>query len=468
MSEQQAFELLPPGTALIDSIRAEKSPYYLWAGEVIDNGFDANGRTVRLTMNDRELSASDDGEGITKTREQAIVKIAQHGEMGETKLGRFGVGFKYKSIQHGRRCKVVSVSKDGKLTRVVDWEEMRRSGQWLYPAALWTAVPPNTPTGTTVTILDLITKPPAKKDFDRTIAEIQRRYYPAMSAGRTIILNGESITCLASPTLTDVVQANLIFGDERSAVVRGGLLVEPHSSALRQVDVCVAYRVIKGESAFGCNGYGGIRSMFARVDLIGPWKLTKFKDDLGEDPYLDELETEVENVLRPVLEKCNSASMSLRTKNLEQLLNEMLPSDMRMVRPEQKQQLNRKGEKRGDDREKEAEGTASRSGPTRKRKPPHGIKIEFAADLNGSAGYGRALFDSKSTRIQLAEDNPTISALMAQRDQRLAASSLYAIASLIYQGDLQTDKPQLFEDRIGLRSWRLAKDQMIAVDEAAA
>lgn len=42
------FEEIPPGTAIIDAIRAERSQFYEWAGEAIDNAFDAQAHNVNL------------------------------------------------------------------------------------------------------------------------------------------------------------------------------------------------------------------------------------------------------------------------------------------------------------------------------------------------------------------------------------------------------------------------------------
>lgn len=455
-------EEIPPGTGLINSIRAEKSPYYLWAGEAIDNAFDAYATDVHLQMSEDALDAIDNGIGITIDRDHAIVKISEHGEMPGTKLGRFGVGIKYKSIQHAKQFHINSVSKDGRLRRRVDWENILQSGKWIYPDPVRTAVPDGTPTGTIISFRHLIRKPPTKTDVDRTRYEIQRRYYPALEAGRSVSLNGERVPGLPLPLMTDVVRDELSFADGRSARVFGGLLGEPSAAKLRQVDLIVDFRVIKPESAFGCDGFGGIRSMFARVELLGPWQLTKFKDDIAEDPYLDDLEIAIERVLRPILEKCQSQSMVMKTKTLEQIINDMLPSGQQMTRPQQVHKLDRKGPKNEDKRTRELDKSEpSITGPTKRKKPPRGILIEFAPDLHAEYGFGRAQCGKSSTRIQLATDNPSIRQLMNFRDQQIAAIGLFSIAMLLYEGDLQTAAPRLLDEPIGLRAWRLAGSSII-------
>jgi Histidine kinase-, DNA gyrase B-, and HSP90-like ATPase len=459
-------EELPPGTSLINAIRAEKSPYHAWAGEVLDNAFDAGATLVQLRMSSDRLEAKDNGEGVLKKFDRAMVQISEHGELRATKLGRFGVGLKYKAIQHGKKLYIQSVSKDGLLRRAVDWEVMRITNKWTYGSAERDEVPAGTPTGTFVSIRELITREPTKADIQKTRTEIQRRYYPALEQEAIIELNGERIDSIEQPMLRDFVEATLEFPGGRSARVRAGMLAEPETAKLRQIDICIAYRVLVAESAFACDGYGGIRAMWGQLVLFGPWKITKFKDGFAEDPYEDELETKVTEIIEPLLKQCESASMYLRTKHLELLLNEMLPPAQRVARPKQKQKLNRVGEKRGEKEERETEDSEeNQSGPVKKKRPPRGILIEFAEGLHKTHGFGRAQTGKASTRIQLASDNPHISILMGFRDQKVAAIGLYAIAMLLYEGELQTAQPGMFDDPIGLRAWKLAGQQTL--DEAA-
>jgi hypothetical protein len=466
------YEEIPPGTALINSIRAEKSPYYAWAGEAIDNSLDAGASIVALEMLKDRLDCLDDGSGITKKHEQDIVQISAHGEMVGTRLGRFGVGIKQKSIQHGKAFVIESISKDGLLRRNVNWEYMLKNGHWLYPESMWSQVKPGTPTQTFVSIRGLITKPPAKADIQRTNEEIGRRYYPALNAGKTISLNGEPVAPIPHPALRDVIDATLKFGGGRTAHIHGGMLVDPtQQQKLKQVDICCAFRVIKPGSSFGCNGYGGIRSLFATVELNGKWLLTKFKDDIAEDPYLEELEAAVEETLRPILEQCRSQSMTLRIQQIQHLLNEMIPEGLRAARPEQKQKLDRKGPKRGDKTPRDvSDSVISPTGPVHaKKKPPRGILIEFVSNLCEEYGYGRAQVEKSQSRIQLAADHPTISDLMASRDMNMVANALFAIASLIYEAHIQdiSAQGQLFNEPLGLRASRLLGYPKVIQPEAA-
>ena len=454
------LEELPPCTDLINAIRAERSPYHSWAGEVIDNSIDFSARNIRLIMDPRRLEITDDGTGMSVAGARSIVQIASHTQGPGTKLGRYGVGLTSKAIQHGNELIVHSVSQDGRLRRSVDWRKIQERRKWLFPPSDWSTAPPETKTGTTVSIRDLIKKPPQPADIEKTYTEIQRRYYPALEDGVQIILNGRIVESLPMPLLKDPVAATLTFPGGRVAHVRGGMLTDQNSK-LRQVDLCVAFRVIKPDSIFGTDGYGGIRSMYARVDLIGPWRLTRFKDDIADDPYESELEAAVEDVLRPVLEQCQSQSISARHRELETILNDMLPENKRMVRPEKKNPQNRKGPKDGEKADKSAEGKPTPTGPTKAKKPPRGFQIEFAEHLCEQYGYGRAETTKKVVRIQLAADCPHIAELMKARDQRLIAMALYGMAMLILEGEISDGKLAL-DETLGLRAWKLGQQQKIS------
>jgi hypothetical protein len=447
-----------PSTHLIDAIRAEPSEFWQWAGEAIDNSFDASATKVALIMNAGELTCWDNGEGITKDRDHALTRLSVHGAMVGTKLGRYGVGIKSKAIQHGQCIKFESVSIDGKMVRFWDWSTVRTSGRWLFPK------PNRFPahgksTYTRVQILELFRKP-KERDIVKTANIIQRLYYPAMLYGRTVTLNGADIQPIPLPAMTDVVEGEIDLGEGNKASVIAGMLVD-HKSKLKQVDVSYAWRLIKKESAFACDGYAGISAMYCRVSLEGGWHLAKFKDELFDKNEYDQLEDAVAEIIAPVLEKCHSASLKLRTNRIVQLLNDMIPDHMKISRPVKKDPQGRQGPKGGDKRVKPAPDTdPTPTGPTSGRKPPRGLLIEFSDGLHETEGFGRALIEKKSARIQLASDNPHIAKLRAGRDEELCVIALYDIAMLLYEG--QNSEQLLFDlgdrDHLGLRAWKKVAD----------
>lgn len=459
---------ISPGTSLITAIRAEPSPFHLCAGELIDNSLDANASFIELHMNDGEIRIFDNGVGITKERERALFTIANHAEIrGRTKIGRYGVGGTSKAIQHGHILSVSSQSTDGLLRQIADWRTVEKSGRWEVPRGTWLKRA-DSRTWTRIEIKTL-TRKPRKLDLVRTEFEISRRFYPALHDKTTIKFNNEEIEPITIPVLTDVIAVSRTFPDGRKAHVWGGMLVD-QKSKLRQVDVIFAHRVLMPDCDFGCNGYGGINSMFAQVTLEGPWQVTKFKDGLAEDPYQEELQSWVEDSLRPLLEKCSSQSLDLQVSKLEQLLNDMIPDALRVTRPNKKQNLGRQGEKLGIKRNRVfPDSESSSTGPTRNSKMPRGMMIEFVDNLHDTCGTGRCL-SQKSVRIQLAKDNPIIAHWMNSRDQKTALMALYWTAITLYQvsADLTNAQMSMLEEEFGLRCWKLAGDAIIAQTAEAA
>ena len=89
------------------------------------------------------------------------------------------------------------------------------------------------------------------------------------------------------------------------------MLVNAKNPPLHQVQVSYKHRVIMPNSPFGCGEYSGLRQMFARVDLNGPWELTRFKDDLVDHPDVETLRERVQDILRPILEQCKNTQMNM-------------------------------------------------------------------------------------------------------------------------------------------------------------
>jgi hypothetical protein len=456
-----------PSTHLIEAIRAEGSDFHQWAGEAMDNSFDAGATKVALIMNAGELTCWDNGNGITKEHDDAVVGISVHGPMTGTKLGRYGVGIKAKAIQHGKTIRFESVSKDGRMVRSWDWNRVSALGRWCYPRAARTPASSSARTYTRVEILDLLYKP-TDRNITKTINIIQRMFYPALLSGCSITLNGADILPISAPAMTDVVEGTVDLGEGKKARVVAGMLVE-QKSQLRQVDVTYEWRVIKKESAFACDGFAGITAMYCRVTLEGNWGLAKFKDDLFDKSEYELLEEAVAEIIIPVLEKCHSASMKLKTHRVTQLLNEMVPDHLKISRPVKKDPQGRQGPKRGDKRVKPAPDTdPTPTGPTSGRRPPRGILIEFSDGLHETEGFGRALIEKKSARIQLASDNPHISKLRSGRDEELCVIALYDIAMLLYEG--KNSEQLMFDmgdtDHLGLRAWKKVADHYQAAEAA--
>ena len=466
---------ITPDTHFLNSIRSDRGSYTAMLAEGIDNSFDAGATEVAITLIKDLIAIEDNGIGITKERESAIVRLGEHGPMVTTMLGVFGIGIKYHAVSAGNLLEVDSVSVDGRMKLNANWDRVIHDGKWQIPKPMWIQALPTASTGTRVYIRSLRWLSPTTKDAETARDQLAQIFYPAITANKIILLNETPIPALREPELTHTVEGEIRLANGKGARVRGGIMVNP--GKLHGVQVSYKHRVIMPKSTFGCGSYGGLRKLFARVDLMGAWTLARFKNSLADNDAT-ELEDAVQELLRPVLEECHSEKMSADIDEMAQLLNEMLPPELVPARPpkkpkkpkpepEEEIEKKKKRKRKLHNEIKEAEETPR--GPARKRKANEELIIDFDKPVVEEHGYGHFI-PGRPGRIILAQDNPHIADLINMRDKSVAKQSLYALALMIYlhARDTQPGQQEIpYDGPFGLRAWNLVKRQPVA-DESAA
>lgn len=447
-----------PDTHLLEAIRSQQKPqYHVLLGEAVDNSFDAGARAIAITINEKEIVITDDGMGVARDKWQAMVRLGMHMPTGRTALGRYGVGIKYQAIAAGDQLNVVSRTQDGgEMLLRVNWQALIEARSWKIPAPVWTAVRP-TGTGTRVRITEL-RKRPSVSEVEKARDEITAMFYPALVDGCQIVFNGEPIVPAADPDTTNTVKQVIEVAPGKTATVHVGMLRDPKSK-VQGVQISYRHRVLKSRCAFGCEQFS-ISGMFARVDLAGSWRLKTFKDGL-DDPDEAALEGMVHEVMLPVLIRCRTESLSANVESMKAELNAMLPAEIAAVRPTKVQDLGRKGEKKkrvGAAPDAPVSDTGPARGVSQQRSK---IMIDFGNAFE-EYGYGR-IVEGRPSRIFLAEDNPHINTLLAQRDKEAARRELYVIAMAIYLNAPQMELP--LEGEFGMRLWRLIERQDVAPSE---
>jgi hypothetical protein len=462
MSEQ--YIDITPDVHFLESVRADRGSWPSLLAEGVDNSLDADATEIVIQLLKDAVVVADNGRGISKDRESAIVRLGEHRPMPGTKLGRFGMGIKYNATSAGDILEVDSSSSDGHMFLAVDWRKVISSGRWQIPQPKWTPTLVSRGSGTTIKIGRLRWDVPKDKDISAARDHLAQTFYPAIENGATIRVNGTTIPLLREPKMSDIVEQSIQLPNGKGAQVRGGILLHPEKS-LYQVQVSYKHRVILGKSIFGCGSYSGLRRMFARVTLTADWGLTRFKDGLN-DPDTEQLEYAVQDVLRPILEKCHSAQLELKVEEMTERLNELLPLEIQAARPPRKRERapEDKAKKQRRSQHGHTEKDPASTGPARMPKTPiDTLLIVFDGSLCEEHGYG-VFTKGRPNRITLATDNPDISALLAQRDTHLAVRCLLGLALMIYQHAKETDPGQKhlpFEgSSFGLRVWKTAARQM--------
>lgn len=460
---------ITPDTHFLESIRADRGSYWTLAAEAIDNAFDAGATEAALSLNKEWVGLKDNGQGITRDRELSMVRLGEHRAMPTTALGTFGIGMKYHAVSAGDVLEVSSVSTDGRMRLSADWGEIIRMGAWRIADPKWVSSIHAGKTGTEIKISRLRWPAPTAKDIKQAHEKLSQIFYPALIAGRIITLNRENLPLLREPEMTNVVEGDVRLPNGKGAHVRGGITTSP--SSLYQVQVSYKHRVIMPQSVFGCGSYTGLRRMFARVELTGPWTLERFKNRLADNDA-DELQNGVEEILLPVLEQCHGAQMSVRVNEMTELVNDMLPPELIPARPISK------GNKSGPSKTKRPtrihgktkDGDENPSGPARKLRTGAGLVVSFEEPLVDEHGFGH-FTEGKPNRVTLAMDNPLIASLLASRDQVEGARQIITIALFIFHNELdkQTSTPSFPElnGKAGFEVWQMVKQQNLGTADIA-
>lgn len=451
MSDENDYLDISPKTNLIRSYRADNIDYVLLVGEGVDNAFDADADHIVVTVDKDMITFQDDGRGLAKDRIQALFSLGEHAEI-KRGLGRFGIGIKAQAINAGNIMEVVSTSVDGRVRARVDWRVVLAEGLWRIRKPKWELRDVSAPHGTTIIISDLRRAPAIH--FERFKRELAERFYPAIKVGKTISLNGSMIELLPDPPMTDVVTRTLELSKGRTVELRAGILEQP--GKLWGVDVCYLHRTIMPHSATGCKEFTGIRKLFCRLQLTGPWHLAQFKNALTDEDEKEELNDAVFGVLQPLLEKINEASMDVRLDDIIRRVHELLPGELAATPRGRKAKPNPDPDKRKREAGKVDPDKADvGKGPAKSRKPAHRLMITWDGDADED-GIG-SFQPGQPHRVNLSKGDPTIATLLKLRDDEVIAHQIRLIALAIYeQGRDQTrDDPELALESFGKRLAKL-------------
>lgn len=420
---------ITPNVNLLRSLRAERFVHGALIGEAVDNSFDAGASEVTISVSSDLISFRDNGAGISADRLKSLFSLGDHGAMTTTKLGRYGVGIKNQAINAGDILEVSTVCAQGKYLARVNWRKVLSGGSWMMDEPVHLPVAVGSPTGTTIKITAL-----QKSDAfnqEKISAQLAQTFHPALKASKKIVLNGLSIKCIGDPDLSDIIERTLLLSDGRSAHVRAGILRSP--SSLMRVHVDFEHRTIMAGSSLGCGEYSGLNKMYARVSLRGPWTPSKYKDDLPKRIEREELDDALEDALRPILEKCSTATISVKLSNLLGLINDSIPEELRAARPKHLGGETGPGPKRkrasGLVEEEKSEDSDS---PARTRARPRN-RLIVTFDGVGTDSVGTCETSGKIYRVDLCKDEPFISRLIEHRDEEVAVMALTVTAMALFE-----------------------------------
>jgi len=453
---------ITPRTSLINSFRAQNGKWSVLIAEAIDNSLDADANEIEIDMENDEVTIMDNGVGVTRDRWGDLFRLGGHGHMESTQLGRFGVGLKANACSAGDVMQVDTCSEYGRLVGGIDWRELSinpTGWKMLAPSRLPRG---NSAIGTRIRISELRWKRTLKDAAD-TASTVSFLFYPAIERGKIIKIDGVKVPLLERPALREPkIEATLEFGGGRSAYVQGGMLSDPHKpKTLKAVHVSYKHRVIISNNNIGCGESCGYTMAFIEVRLAGEWELTQFKNDIV-DKQKDELDQKLQVLIKKILKECEDEEMSLKLRDIENKLNEMLQSNLRSARPTKKNPQGRSGKKKGKQggmtKDSDPDGGPARAPVSR------GLKIRIVPNLAEEYGVGKFQSGNPKT-IDLAKDCPRIAELTESKTKDSAIKSLYDIAIAIYlvEKERKPDWARVMYtpgyEPFGLQYWNSIKQQ---------
>ena len=370
---------LTPKINLLRMWMAQKANYATLFCEAVDNAFNAGARRISIVQRADRLSFEDDGSGITRRRLPALFTAGEHCAMPTTRIGQFGIGITTQAMAAANRIEVETVSSEGCFTAAIDWRDLLKGGEWLGDEPTPRPVIVGRHTGTLIVLSEL--KKIVPLGADKIVAELVDKFHPALKDGRQIVFNGASLPAFPDPAMTDIIDREFVFDGDRRAHLRAGILKAP--SKRSRVHIALAHRVIMPNKSFACGKYGGIAKMFARIQLIGDdWKPTPLKDEFEHQEQRDELENEIAEAIRPILEKCHAASFNAKIAGIRERIIARLPPELAPARPKKKQKADEsspiKKRKRKGGNEIDPDKADDESGPAKTKRPRTGpLQIDF-------------------------------------------------------------------------------------------
>jgi len=431
-------------------------PWWKALAELVDNGFDAKGNRVEISVKGRTVTIVDNGRGMTEIMK--AVRLGGHSPAHGRGIGMYGVGLKDAWLSNGDKIEIVTVNSGFKTSLTVDIRDMKlcpQTGKWQGPDPVTEET--NEKSGTKIVLHLRAGRNTPSDDVFRKLAFV---FSPAIVQGLQIvrIVNGKSkpLGAVLLPEFSESIQDSFDVNG-KSVSLNVGIL-KP-DSRMQEGPFCFSYRhrVIEssslGAKSMSCISMGGM------ITLGDGWEFTKNKDSIAEN--CDALEDAIYSRIRHLLMKANKMAMDVQSNQIRTELESMVNAAVSEAKREARRST------------RESEGTIKTTQTGRKRTKASKIH----SDLPGSVTDTGAPIQRRGFKIdwcKLADDqigkyDARTNTVNLNLEHQFVASAkhepnipaMFAVALAVYSDWLCThkdDQKTLFEvDDFGSTFGRLIK-----------
>lgn len=294
--------------------------------ELIDNSLDAGADLITIEFSRRrdELVVTDDGHGCRDLK--VMVRPGAHFReiVKKPTIGRYGIGLKETSAWLALEMEIESRYRGFLRRAFVDWEWMQKNESWSYTS--YDAVRDPGPSYTTIHFRRVFQKSDRISGRAVCLRKLSELFTPALNARKRIVFDGEDLTPVDPPELTDRLEHEGVFEGKRFRLTAGLLAASKDTAAHSGYALVYRYRVIQTKLSDGCGSYSTAR-FYGYVELFeepeGPrWAFDPLKCGIGEaEALLESLFPLVEDLLKKGQQHVTERELQVSAGQAEQELN---------------------------------------------------------------------------------------------------------------------------------------------------
>jgi hypothetical protein len=421
---------IPVESHFLYSIREQSS--FTWRSmicELIDNAFDANADTVRLSWpGGKVFEISDNGVGTEKMMN--FLTLGGRTDHQTNNIGKYGVGAKQALIWLWGVSEISSCVMDGDRRSIdIDWESIA-SGESKYPTEESVRIERANAgeCGTKIKCMSIKTSP----QFEKLLPAIGNTYTPGIELGKRILVSSgkkfsDQMKARRWPKTEEEINTTILAAG-REVKIRMGIIkkgeVNPYNHGFSFERT---YRVIK-ESTLGANGFS-VSRIAARISLSKEWSLSTNKDDFTE--FQDELAEAISERCHVLMKKASEQAMSHEDSQFNRELSEVVLKGVSKKREKRSvgDSVGSVEPKNTGRQRRNATETTDNDGsvddPKGRKRKKNGFDVETYEDETSTFGY----YDEGGNRVRLNLTNRWLKEKYRNRVQDALIPVIYGIVA---------------------------------------